>query len=396
METKIKINFYLSGLGMLLGQLEETAEKRGGIEEIDKILEVLGDRESSAVDITSALLSLGEMPIPPKRIKITETLLLMLLDNDDLLISLKSCQLLTRIYASSRTAPLEYYLYFVHHLSREGDPQKIEQLLIFLQDLSLHTRPLRDADGEDPIKAEMCRNHRLLAAVVSLCTMKKVRYQALVLLWILSFSPRSFGELEKVNVFPVLSYVCRETNKEKEVRVALAITKNYLKSCEGPSCQVQKIEDLLHYSSHLESMDAEAKEDFRYCKEKFAALCRHISSFDSYLKELKSGQLQPLQYHFSEDFWANNLGLLMEGRTEILKMLKRYLKSDDPQNIWVAANDVYHFVKAHPEICATLRQFGIQESLFEILNRPQTEDVRFHVMEALSICYTKEECSPPL
>lgn len=387
---------------MLLGRLENEAAPRGphaekgrGEEKVEECLLRL-DRGGSVSDATACLIELGEADIPPGLLGRVSQCLMPFLENKDLLVSLKACQILTKIYSRRRTAPKAYYDFFVRNFANGENDQKIDQLLIFLQNLAIvdytRTRWRRHVFEDDPIKKQITKNTELLSSVLSLCTMKHARYQALVLLWILSFGRSALEELDRYHLFPVLSYVCKDFSKEKDIRVVLAITRNYLSRLKAFQCfHVQKIEDILTLASSRELSDPEAVEDAAYCRERFSLLSRDISSFDAYMGELRSGQLQPLQYHFNNDFWRNNSANISDGRTEILKTLKRYLKSEDAQNVWIAANDLYHLASVCPGAPATLRQLGIQETLFDLLKNPKSEDVRFHAMEALCVCYTQEE-----
>jgi V-ATPase subunit H len=371
-------------------------EKSG--EDVEKKVEGVLRRVSISrpcAEVTQGLLELGEIELPKTLYGTVIPALTPLLAHPDILISLKACQLLTRIFSKRRSAPRFYYAHFVENFSHGQNMKRVEQLLVFLQSLASvdyrHTSWKREIFEDDPIKRQITRNTELVGAIMSLCTMRQPRYQALVLLWILSFGKGALRELETKHLFPMLSYVCKESVKEKEIRVVLAIARNYLSSLKKvQSFQVRKIEDILSLVSNREFTDPEAKEDLEYCRERFSFLSRDLSSFDAYLGELHSGQLQPLHYHFRNDFWKNNANAISDGKTEILKRLKRYLKSGDVQNVWVAANDLYRIISVCPGSLAAMRQFGIHEALFEVLKNPQSEDVKFHVMEALSSCYSRE------
>lgn len=313
----------------------------------------------------------------------------------DLLISLKALQILTRIFRHRNTARAEYYQAITECINEQPNTKKTEQLLIFLQRLVTLNYQRHKLDlalfREDPLREEVVSNQELMAAILNVCCKRECKYQGLLLLWILTFSRRALRLLERSPMFYMLSFVSRDC-KEKELRMSLAIIRNYLVYTNRYSYGAfEKIEELLSVAScRGNKEDQEEQADLAFCREKYLLLVKRISTFETYLDELKSGHLQPLPYHFSTEFWRNNLEVLASRRSEIIKSLKRYLKSDDLNNIWIASNDIYRIVKIYPESVNIIRQMNIPQILFEVLSLKSSEDVRFHVMEALSACYTRE------
>lgn len=316
--------------------------------------------------------------------------------HSDLLISLKALQILTRIFRHRNTAEQEYYRVLSDAVRECPSAKKTEQALMFLQRLATIDYAKRrlgpELFREDPLREEIARQKELVSAVLNVCCRRECKYQGLLLLWILTFSRRALKQLEQSPMFYMLSFVSKDC-KEKELRLSLSIIRNYL--AHAPQYRYgafQKIEELLSVASERGNKDdQEEQEDLAFCREKYLQFVKEVSTFDAYLGELRSGHLQPLPYHFSTEFWKNNLEGLAEKRTEIIKSLKRYLKSEDANNIWIASNDVYRIVEVYPESMGIIRQTNIPQIFFEILASKSSEDVRFHVMEALSVCYTREQ-----
>ncbi|KAI5185129.1 V-type H+-transporting ATPase subunit H [Nematocida homosporus] len=351
--------------------------------------------ESSQDQIRSILLDIGGQDIKDIDSEELVEKLLKLARESDLLISLKALQILTRIFRYRNTAKPEYYAIVAEMIKESPNAKKTEQVLIFMQrlgSLEYQKEALAvELFREDPIRAEMASNEDLVSAILAVCTKRECKYQGLLLLWLLTFSERALRKLEVSPLFYMLSFVSRDC-KEKELRISLAIVRNYLSySTKYNYGAFQKIEELLSVASNRGNKnDPEEQEDLNVCRARYAALSKSVSTFDSYLEELESGHLQPYSYHFSAEFWKNNLENVRSRRLEIVKALKRYLKSEDPQNIWIASNDIYRIVEAQPEAVRAIRQMDIHQALFEILASKCSEDVRFHVMEALSVCYTRE------
>lgn len=353
------------------------------------------EREKSKDKVRAALLELGI--VPPGRLN-TERVCKILnrLGKDlDMLISLKALQILTKIYRHRNTAEKEYYSTVADAIRNAPETKKAEQILLFLQRLASVKHPLQQINisllKEDPLREEIAGNQELISAILSACTKKECKYQALILLWLLSFSDKALRQLEKLPMFYMLSFVSKEC-REKELRVSLAIIRNYLMHTEKYNYgTLQKVEEVLSIaSSRSNKEDPEEQADLRECRERYIQLTENVSTFDAYLEELASGSLQPFSYHFSAEFWRGNAEAIRGKRQEIAKALKRYLTSKDANNIWIASNDVYRMVEVNPESISIIRQLGIQQVLFNILTSVQSEDIRFHIMEALSVCYTKE------
>ncbi|KAI5159792.1 V-type H+-transporting ATPase subunit H [Nematocida ausubeli] len=321
--------------------------------------------------------------------------LLELSQSSDLLISLKALQLLTRVYRYRNKGSEKYYKIAADIIKEEPDSKKTEQILIFLQRLSTldyqaKRIPINLFD-EDPIKEEIANNTGLITAILTVCTKRTCKYQGLILLWMLTFSSCALTILSQTPMFYMLSFISKDS-KEKELRVALGIIKNYLKYTQKYNYETfQKIESLLSVLSNKGNKDdPEEQNDLKFCRERYIKLSQNISTFDSYLEELQSGSLQAHPYHFSTEFWKTNLDTLVLKRVDIIKSLKRFLKSENHNNIWIAANDIYRIIEVYPESIGLIRQMGVHLVLFEILAAKTSEDVRFHAMEALSVCYNKE------
>ncbi|KAI5181225.1 V-type H+-transporting ATPase subunit H [Nematocida sp. AWRm80] len=352
-------------------------------------------KEENKDKIRAILLGIGVHPASELEGEGLEEVLLVLSANEDLLISLKALQILTRMYRHQNKASAEYYKIIAEAIREEPNGKKTEQILIFLQRLAMLDYQKQTFSQQlfsvDPLREEIARNEELIAGILGVCTKRVCKYQGLLLLWILTFSRPALKILERSPMFSLLSFVSQEC-KEKELRMSLGIIRNYLTYTSKYNYSAfQKIEELLSIaSSKGNKEDPEEQEDLEYCRAKYSTLAKHISTFDAYLEELQSGELHPQPYHFSEEFWRNNIENIIEMRSEIIKSLKKYLKSEDPNNVWIASNDIYRIVEVYPASVSIIKQMNIHQILFSILTSKSSEDIRFHVMEALSVCYTRE------
>ncbi|KAH9386747.1 V-type H+-transporting ATPase subunit H [Nematocida major] len=361
---------------------------------IEKYLSKL--KEDGCKDkIRSTLMELGSLSATSLDNPEIVNSLLALSQNSDLLISLKALQILTRVYQHKKTASPEYYKTVAEAIREDPDSKKTEQVLMFLQKLCTvdyqKERFQIQLFTENKIREEIAQNTELFTAILNVCTKRTCKYQGLLLLWLLTFSHKALKILMVSPMFYMLSFISKD-GKEKELRVSLSIIKNYLRFTDKYNYGTfQKIEELLSVVSHRGNKeDPEEQEDLEYCRKRYIKLSQNVSTFDAYLEELRCGTLQPYPYHFSTEFWKNNLNNLIIRRSDIIKTLKRFLKSDDPNNVWISANDIYRIVEVYPESVSLIRQMNIHLTLFEILSSKTSEDIRFHAMEALSVCYTKE------
>ncbi|KAI5189408.1 V-type H+-transporting ATPase subunit H [Nematocida minor] len=362
---------------------------------VQKYFKELREEVSSKDKIRGVLMEIGGLSTEELNNSELLDILLSLSQNNDLLISLKALQILTRVYRHNNRGSREYYRILSEVIKNEPDSKKTEQILIFLQRLATleYTRQKVSIDLfiQDPIREEIAKNNDLVGAILNVCTKRACKYQGLLLLWILTFSHKALSALINSPMFYMLSFISKD-GKEKELRVSLGIVRNYLEFAKKYNYETfQKIEELLSVvSSRGNKEDPEEQDDLKYCREKYFKLSQDVSTFDVYLNELQSGSLHPFPYHFSTEFWKNNFENLMIRRSDIIKSLKRFLKSEDANNIWIAANDIYRIVEVYPESVAIIRQLDIHLVLFGVLSSNTSEDVRFHAMEALSACYTKE------
>ena len=79
----------------------------------------------------------------------------------------------------------------------------------------------------------------------------------------------------------------------------------------------------------------------------------------------------------------------MENKIEIVKALKKYLRSTNLTAVCVSANDIYRFVKAAPEVRIYIEKYGVKDDLFHLVTS-KDPDIRFHSIQALSGCIFSE------
>jgi len=129
--------------------------------------------------------------------------------------------------------------------------------------------------------------------------------------------------------------------------------------------------------------DEELKEDAQALLEQLQITFEHMSTFDEYVAEVKSGKLEWSPVHRSERFWRENATRLNDKKHELLKLLVNYLtKSEDVTSVAVAIHDCGEYVTHYPYGRKALDELGAKEHVMELMEH-EDSTVRYEALLAV-------------
>jgi V-type H+-transporting ATPase subunit H len=171
-------------------------------------------------------------------------------------------------------------------------------------------------------------------------------------IWLLSYCPKVQNKLADMEVVALLVHVMKSTQKEKVIRMILAILVNLIDLPEMQNilavCGAQRLLQSMYNRSWS---DEDIKDDIDELLDKVGKNVEASSTFDEYCKEVMSGELEWTPMHRSATFWEKNVHKFLEKDQQVLKVLVELLKPGariDSKALAVALHDVGEFVRAHP------------------------------------------------
>lgn len=316
--------------------------------------------------------------------KISENLLLKLLKHKDIYVSFKACSLLTQIYEKKEHRK-EYLTYFRYMFKEDITYEEKNQLIIlFTQFLSCKTTIYFDLNKR---KTEILKDDNFMAIFKNFICIKELQYNLLLLIYIFSFN---FEYLKYIDVFfkPIIC-ILKDRNRIKILRICYFLIVNILK--QNYNFSINIIWELRKITLNLCEMnigDEQLCEHLKISKQILQEL-HDKYNFKNYLKDLYLGILEEHDFHYDENFWINGLPEILKNKVEIVKILKKYLKSHNNDWICLACNDVYMLIKACPEIYSLVSKHKVRDVLFE-LTRNENDEIRFRAIQALYACIFTE------
>ena len=110
-----------------------------------------------------------------------------------------------------------------------------------------------------------------------------------------------------------------------------------------------------------------------------------LSTFDEYILEVRSGQLEWSLVHTSKPFWDENAYRLNENDYELLKLLISLLEeSKDSTVLCVAAHDLGEYMRHYLRGKTLVERFGGKDILLKLIHNEDPE-VKYHALKALQI-----------
>ncbi|EJW04504.1 hypothetical protein EDEG_01272 [Edhazardia aedis USNM 41457] len=316
-----------------------------------------------------------------------EDSLLNLLDHTDAYIHLKTCQILASLY--SDIIPSQRFVdWLKSKLQTPHNYDEVNQLLSFVADiLPNRKKSLRIENGElfdrNVVKIDFVKDENWLKILKDFLTICETQYFALKIVWILSFNAFCLNIMLEKKIVSHVIRILKEKQREKLTRLSLSIIRHCLeKDVTFSVCTSHKLLNLCSEPLNDEDME----NNRQYIKEKLDAFLKKSTCIDTYLNEMFSGCLEESPYHYSEQFWEANSAKLLENKEEILKAIKKYLNSKNPQYICIASNDLYMFTKMSPNISHLIAEYDIKSDLFDLAKNSDNPDIRFHAIQALASC----------
>lgn len=316
-----------------------------------------------------------------------------LLDEDDLIDLLfcpdiysryKSAEILTKLYGN-KSHRKEYFSFFKQMLKDNTSYDESNYLLSLLIDfLSCRSNPKFDVEKR---KMALVTNKMFMEILHTSVFVKEIQYNTLMVILIFSYSTECVGKM--ATLIDDVVIIVKEKAREKILRVCYGIIANILESdyvfSPGRLNDISKCTDLLLEGGYS---DEELDQDLEKVRARIAQNAKKFC-LRNYLNELFSGRFEDSEYHHKEDFWSNNLDMLMKNKVEIVKVLKKYLKSSNPSWVCLACSDIFQLVRVSPEINAVLNKYQVREVLFNLINS-DNDDIRFHAIQTLYTCISSE------
>ena len=98
--------------------------------------------------------------------------------------------------------------------------------------------------------------------------------------------------------------------------------------------------------------------------------------------DLFKGILEDHDYHYDEVFWSSGYPRISKNIVDIIKLLKKYLKSHNSSWICLACNDIYMLVKSNPQVHNLISKHKVRDVLYE-LTKSENDEIRFKAIQAL-------------
>lgn len=198
----------------------------------------------------------------------------------------------------------------------------------------------------------------------------QIQYQAALCFWVMTFNKVVVERLEESthHVVENIAAVLKQAKKEKIVRVCISALRNLTENAEEPSTSLAHAVSmvsfkLLPFISNIVNTkpyaDEELLADAEFILTKLNTCHEHMSTFDEYSTELKSGHLEWSPVHKSERFWRENAAKLNDNKHALIKILVGLLQSStDPTVIAVAAHDIGEYVRYYPRGKDVIEKWG--------------------------------------
>lgn len=195
-------------------------------------------------------------------------------------------------------------------------------------------------------------------------------YHILFCIWGISFSSEGCGQLAEGDFVPILNKLLSTVQPEREELVRMLI---FIVGQLNPS--IVFIErsydyDILRQVRTLQTkhyVDPELTKEIAKVADDMAQALKHISLWDKYVREVKSGKLKNTLSHSSELFWKANVERFGENNYAILIALRDLLKSDDEETVTVACHDLGEYVSRHPLGRVKLEEIHAKEMIMDLL-----------------------------
>ncbi|EEQ81380.1 hypothetical protein NCER_102207 [Vairimorpha ceranae BRL01] len=306
-----------------------------------------------------------------------EDILLRLLKHRDTYISYKSFSLLTELYKKCKHKK-EYIIFFNYMIMEDSTYEEKNQLLslfvTFISCKSVKTFNLEDR------KLEVINDERLISNLQKLITVRELQYNILLFLYVYSFSE---CYVEKVCTFlKLLIFILKDRSREKILRICYFILVNILNSaCKLSINQIYELRKITNNLCESNISDEALTESLKNAH-KILEKKHNEYTIENYVTDLFKGILEDHDYHYDEVFWSSGYPRISKNIVDIIKLLKKYLKSHNSSWICLACNDIYMLVKSNPQVHNLISKHKVRDVLYE-LTKSENDEIRFKAIQAL-------------
>lgn len=199
-------------------------------------------------------------------------------------------------------------------------------------------------------------------------------YYAFLSCWLLSFEKVALPYFQDavLAVIKEMSHALQSHSREKLIRVGYACFKNL--TSDELAIEVMVDAGLLKITDNILKgviKDEETLKDIEFVGETLEKNLKILSSFEKYVKELRSGVLEWSPVH-SERFWRENVRKFEENEFDLIKKLRDLLSNSAPEvknkNRAVICYDLGEFCRFHPFGKITLDNLNVKNSIIELIN----------------------------
>jgi len=205
----------------------------------------------------------------------------------------------------------------------------------------------------------------------------QVIYETLYSLWLLSYNDHIAAQFHKSLVIHRIVDAIKNVQKEKVIRMGLAILSNIANKGDGENnlqmieAKFQRVLDLLNQKRWA---DEDLERDLEFLTDLIEKSIREMSSWDAYKAELVSKELEWSPVHTSERFWRENVLKFEESSFEVLGLLVALLDSQNTQVLQVACHDIGEFIRFHPRGREIFSQGSMAPQKYKIMTLMEHPD----------------------
>lgn len=224
----------------------------------------------------------------------------------------------------------------------------------------------------------------------SRATNAQTRYELTFCLWTLSFSPWTHEHFYKNASIEALVDQIAAAPREKVVRVSLATLRNLCgkagvaSSSQGAAARMIKcgLPKTLRTLRERPWTDPDVVDDIEILNKTILSNYRELSSWDKYLSEVESGDLDWGLTH-TDAFWKENVRLAEADDFSLVKSLVALLAAEDPKVVAISCYDLGEFVRFYPNGKTVLKHIGAKQKLVALIEHP-SHDVQRHALQCVS------------
>jgi len=217
-----------------------------------------------------------------------------------------------------------------------------------------------------------------LLAILSSGVNFQCQYQLVFCLWVLTFNSGIAEQMSKYHLIPMTADILIDTEKEKVVRMCIAVFRNLIDNVKTSSpalarenaIQMVQCKVLRHLEIIIQryTADEDLHADAEYLSDVLTASVADLNSLDEYRTELKSGRLEWSLVHKSDKFWRENAQHLNDNNYQLLKILIHLVEtSRDPLVVSVACHDIGEYARYYPRGKRVLETLGGKQRVMEKL-----------------------------